>query len=201
MVYIINQRILSSFKGDCGRTGNLFPSEVGESFHVNTPSRSVEPAHGWSTLSVHGGEERHKAHSSLTDPIFSASTYSFADTQSLIDFIVQKQPREEYARYGNPTEKTVERKLAALEGAAEAVLYSAGMTAIAGLLLGKLRAGDELVLVDECYLRTRDFCLQEFSRFGIATRLVPSGDYERLGGRNHARHAAALRANCPPIRT
>jgi len=50
------------------------------------------------------------------------------------------------------------------------VLYASGMTAIAGLLLTKLRAGDEIVLLDECYLRTRDFCLQELSRFGIGTR-------------------------------
>jgi cystathionine gamma-synthase len=134
----------------------------------------------WSTLSVHGGEEGPKARSALTDPIFLASTYSFADTQSLIDFIVQKQPREEYARYGNATEKTVERKLAALEGAEEAVLYSTGMTAIAGLLLATLRPGDEIVLVDECYLRTRDFCLQELSRFGVTTRLVPACDYDVL---------------------
>jgi cystathionine gamma-synthase len=134
----------------------------------------------WSTLSVHGGEERQKARSALTDPIFLASTYSFADTQSLIDFIVEKQPREEYARYGNPTEKAVERKLAALEGAEDAVLYSSGMTALAGILLGKLRPGDEIVLVDECYLRTRDLCLQELSRFGITTRLAPPCDYDGL---------------------
>jgi cystathionine gamma-synthase len=134
----------------------------------------------WSTLSVHGGEEREKARSALTEPIFLASTYSFADTQSLIDFIVQKQSREEYARYGNPNEKTVERKLAVLESAEDAVLYSSGMTAIAGLVLGKLSAGDEIVLVDECYLRTRDLCLQELFRFGIITRLVPACDYDAL---------------------
>jgi cystathionine gamma-synthase len=135
---------------------------------------------GWSTLSVHGGEERQKVRSSVIDPIFPAATYSFADTQSLIDFIVEKQPREEYARYGNPTEKTAERKLAALEGAEDAVLYATGMTAIAGLVLGELRAGDELVLIDECYLRTRDFCMQELPRFGIRTRLVPACDYGAL---------------------
>jgi cystathionine gamma-synthase len=60
------------------------------------------------------------------------------------------------------------------------VLYSTGMTAIAGLLLAKLRPGDEIVLVDECYLRTRDLCLQELSRFGIVTRLVPPCDYQAL---------------------
>ena len=60
------------------------------------------------------------------------------------------------------------------------MLYASGMTAIAGLILAKLRPGEEIVLVDECYVRTRDFCLEELSRFGIVTRLVPAGDYRRL---------------------
>ncbi len=67
-------------------------------------------------MAVHAGEERQKFANAITDPIFCASTYTFADTQSVIDFIEQKQPREEYGRYGNPSEKVVERKLAALEG-------------------------------------------------------------------------------------
>ncbi|MCC6127348.1 MAG: PLP-dependent transferase [Pirellulales bacterium] len=138
------------------------------------------PGPNWSTLAVHAGEEHEKARSALTDPVFLTSTYSFADSDSLLKFIVEKQPREEYARYGNPLEKTAERKLAALENAADAVLYASGMTAIAGLLLGKLRAGDEIVLIDECYLRTRDLCLETLPRFGITTRLVPACDYAAL---------------------
>ena len=86
----------------------------------------------FSTLSVHAGEDRQKPGDSITDPIFCASTYTFADTQSVIDFIEQKQPREEYGRYGNPGEKVVERKLAALEGGEEAVLFASGMAAIVG---------------------------------------------------------------------
>lgn len=133
-----------------------------------------------STLAVHGGEQRHKPGHSITDPVFVSATYPFVNTQALIDFIVEKQPRHEYARYGNPTEKVAEQKLAALEGAQDAVLYSTGMTAIAGLFLAVLKAGDEVVLFDECYQRTRDLCLDELSRLGIATRLVPTGDYEAL---------------------
>ena len=68
---------------------------------------------GPSTMAVHAGEDRQKLGHSMTDPIFCSSTYTFADTQSVIDFIEQKQPREEYGRYGNPSEKVVERKLAA----------------------------------------------------------------------------------------
>ncbi len=78
---------------------------------------------GTSTQSVHAGEDRQKPGYSITDPIFCTATYTFADTQSVIDFVEQKQPREEYGRYGNPSEKVAERKLAALEGGEAAVLY------------------------------------------------------------------------------
>lgn len=133
-----------------------------------------------STLAVHGGEQRQKPEHAITDPIFCCATYPFSDTQSLIDFVVQKQTRHEYGRYGNPTEKAAEAKLAAIEGAEDCVLYSSGMTAIAGLLLAILKSGDEFILFDECYLRTRDLCLEELSRFGITVRLVPTGDYKAL---------------------
>ncbi len=146
-----------------------------------TPPRRTGPHSQWSTLAVHAGEDQEpKPRGAVTDPIFCASTYAFSDTQALIDFIVQKQPREEYARYGNPTEKTVERKLAVLEGAEAAVLYATGMAAVSGLLLAKLNAGDELVLFDELYQRTREFCLNELGRFGIVTRIVPTGDFQQL---------------------
>ncbi len=65
-------------------------------------------ARGLSTLAVHAGEARQKPGDAITDPIFCSSTYTFADTQSVIDFIEQKLPREEYGRYGNPSEKVVE---------------------------------------------------------------------------------------------
>ena len=50
-------------------------------------------AAGPSTAAVHAGEARHKAGFSITDPIFATSTYTFADTQAIVDFIEEKQPR------------------------------------------------------------------------------------------------------------
>ena len=70
-------------------------------------------------MSVHAGEARQKPGDSLTDPIFCASTYSFESTAAVIEYNEKKLPREEYGRYGNPNEKTAEKKLAALEGAEE----------------------------------------------------------------------------------
>ena len=135
---------------------------------------------GFSTQSVHAGERRQKAGDAITDPIYCASTYTFPDTQSVIDFIEQKLPREEYGRYGNPGEKVVEAKLAALEGGEGALLYASGMAAIVGLLMSKLNAGDEVVFFDECYHRSREFCAKHLSRFGVVTRQVPACDYAAM---------------------
>jgi cystathionine gamma-synthase len=135
---------------------------------------------GPSTLVVHAGEQRQKAGDAITDPIYCTATYTFPDSQSVVDYIEKKIPREEYARYGNPGEKVVERKLARLEGGAEAVLFSSGMAAVANVLMAKLSAGDEVVLFDECYHRTREFCSKILGRFGVVTHQVKACDYEAM---------------------
>lgn len=135
---------------------------------------------GESTLAVHAGEDRQKLGDSITDPIICAATFTFENTQAVIDFIEQKQPREEYGRYGNPGEKVIERKLAELENGEQAILFSSGMAAIVGLLMTKLNAGDEVVFFDECYHRSREFCTKHLSRFGVVTRQVKACDYEAM---------------------
>jgi len=141
---------------------------------------TASPGSGPSTAAVHAGEARQKPGFSLTDPIYASSTYTFADTQSIIDFIEQKQNREEYGRYGNPGEKVVEQKLAALEGGEEAVLFASGMAAFVGLLMAHVNAGDEIIFFDECYHRSREFCRKHLTRFGVAYREVPTCDYEAM---------------------
>jgi len=137
-------------------------------------------AKGPSTDAVHAGEARQKLGDSITDPIFCASTYTFADTQSVIDYIEQHQQREEYGRYGNPSQRVVERKLATLEGAEQSVLFASGMSAIVGLLMAKLNAGDEVIFFDECYHRSREFCSKHLARFGVMTRQVETGDFAAM---------------------
>jgi len=154
------------------------------------------PKRRLSTLAVHAGEDRLKAGNSMTDPIFCAATYTFANTQAVIDFVERKQPREEYARYGNPSERVAERKLAALEGGEAGLIYSSGMAAITGLLLTRLKAGDEIVLFDECYHRTRELCVKYLGKFGVVTHLVPACNYEQMEAAINA-HTALLISESP----
>jgi cystathionine gamma-synthase len=135
---------------------------------------------GPSTIAIHSGESRQKLAHSITDPIICASTYTFANTQAVIDYIEQKQQREEYGRYGNPGEDVIEKKLAAIEGGEDAVLYASGMAAIVGLLMTKLSTGDEIIFFDECYHRSREFCVKHLTRYGVVTRQVKACDYEAM---------------------
>lgn len=143
------------------------------------------PMHGGSTRAVHGGAQRSKAYNALQTPVVQTATYTFADTQALVDFMEAKtwgdgDAREEYGRYGNPTVAAVERKLAALDGGGDAVLYASGMAAITSLLLTILPSGAHIVITDDCYRRTRQFCLSFLKRFGIETTVVPMGDYAAM---------------------
>ena len=83
-------------------------------------SDKIEPPQkplGPSTMSVHGGEPRRKLAYSLTTPIVQTATYTWASSQEVKDHFDGKlDERIEYGRYGNPTQRIAESKLAALEG-------------------------------------------------------------------------------------
>jgi cystathionine gamma-synthase len=140
---------------------------------------------GESTRAVHGGVNRAKGYHSLTEPIVQTATFVFRDSQDVIDYMEatlhgEGTDREEYGRYGNPTVNAVERKLAALDGGEEAVLFSSGMAAVTTTLLTILPAGAHIVMTDDCYRRTRQFALTFLKRFGIETTVIPMGDYEAM---------------------
>jgi cystathionine gamma-synthase len=135
---------------------------------------------GFETRCVHAGEARQKPSFAITDPIHCTSTYTFATNDDVIEFAKSGGDREEYGRYGNPNEKVLEAKLADLDGGEDSLLFASGMAAITTLLMAKLSAGDEIVFFDECYHRSREFCLKHLSRFGVVTRVVKTGDYRAL---------------------
>src|SRR5690606_35664838 len=146
--------------------------------HIDYSEERAEP--GSSTQSVHGGAQRRKPFHALSTPIVQTATYTFSTTQELIDFMQGKtwgdgSEREEYGRYGNPTVRAVERKLAALDNGEDAVLYASGMNAVTSVLLSILPTGAHVDMTDDCFRRTRQFCLTFLKRFGIDTTVVTMG--------------------------
>lgn len=141
------------------------------------------------TQAVHGRPEhrRPKSHHALATPIVQTATYTFDNTADLRAFMEAKMwggvvERGEYGRYGNPTVQAVEQRLATLEQGQAALLYPTGMAAVTNVLLALLPAGSHVILTDDCYRKTRHFCHNFLSRFGIKASQVAMGDYEALLG-------------------
>lgn len=143
-------------------------------------SESTSRRTGPSTGAVHAGEPRPKAYSAIATPIVQSATYTFRDTAELCDYFDGKLERDEYGRYGNPTQKVAEAKIAALEGAEQGLLFASGMAAVTTTMMAMLSRGSHVVVTDDAYRRTRQFLNTILRRFGVEVSTVPAGDYGRM---------------------
>ncbi|HEX7671804.1 MAG TPA: aminotransferase class I/II-fold pyridoxal phosphate-dependent enzyme [Polyangiaceae bacterium] len=136
-----------------------------------------------STDSVHAGVPRPRAHNTLAPSIAQTATYTFSDTADLERYMRGEDAdpeREEYGRYGNPTVRELETRVAALDGTEDGVAFASGMAAVSTAILTLTKAGDHVVLFNDCYRRTRQLVTKLLVRFGIEHTLVPAGDLAAL---------------------
>ncbi len=132
-----------------------------------------EPAdRGPATSSVHAGELRQQEANAITTPIYQTSTFWFRNSKEVTDYQEGKSDREEYGRYGNPTWRAVERKISALEGGEETILFASGMCAATTTFMALLPEGSHLIVTSDCYRRTRQFIEQFLSRMGVETTVI-----------------------------
>lgn len=135
------------------------------------------------TFAVHGGEKRAHAHHAVALPIVQSSTFSFENTADLQRFMAGSDTdpdRTEYARNTNPTVRAVEHRVAALDAAEDALLFSSGMAAITTAILTFVKAGDHVIMFRDAYRKTRSFVAKTLARFGIEHTLVEPGDLAAL---------------------
>jgi len=132
---------------------------------------------GPATLAIHGLGRTPKAHYSVSTPIVQTSNYYFDSTAEVLEFMQAKSEgrvvrEHEYGRYGNPTQQECERKLAAVEGAERAILFSTGMSAVIITLMAYMRRDGHIIFTNDCYRQTRDFATNMLAEFGIQVSLV-----------------------------
>jgi cystathionine gamma-synthase len=135
---------------------------------------------GASTRAVHSGERQRRLGEAVTVPVYQTSTYAFESTQQLIDFKEGRIDKGEYGRYGNPTVRKAEQKIAELDHAEDAVLWASGMCAMTSLLLTILQTGQHMIITADSYRRTQQFCSGMLRRFGIDVSVVPPGDPDAI---------------------
>jgi cystathionine gamma-synthase len=142
------------------------------------PKKSSRPKHYKpATLAIHGPSREPKAHFAVSTPIVQTSNYYFDSTAEVLKFMKAKSDgrvirQHEYGRYGNPTQQECERKLAAIEGAERALIFSTGMSAVVMTLLAYMRRNGHIIFTKDCYRQTRDFATNILGEFGLQVSIV-----------------------------
>src|SRR5690349_3493170 len=109
------------------------------------------------TQSVHVGSPGDSQFSGTVTPIFPSSAYDYEGV-----------PVSLYPRYFNtPNNKAVAEKLAALENAEDALVFSSGMAAIMTALFAMVSKGDHVIFQNDLYGGTHHAIVQEFPRYGV----------------------------------
>ncbi|MEA2597489.1 MAG: methionine-gamma-lyase [Thermomicrobiales bacterium] len=119
------------------------------------------------TRVVHAGEAPDPSTGAHGVPLYGSSTYAFRSYEQVEGFEAGQVPHFVYARYGNPTVRCFELKMADLEGAEAAAAAATGMAAIAATLTQVTAAGGHLIAADELYNVSGDFLCQDLPAQGV----------------------------------
>ena len=135
---------------------------------------------GFSTRAVRAGERTDPATGSVVTPIYETSVFAFTSTQQLIDAVVEKNSRDVYTRWSNPTITAAETKIAELEGAEDCAVFSSGMAAISTAIINLVSPGDHIVSVRDLYGGTVGLFSDLMTRFGVRTTFVESTNISEI---------------------
>jgi cystathionine beta-lyase/cystathionine gamma-synthase len=124
---------------------------------------------GTSTLAIHG-DLKDKQFRSVVYPIYQTSTFAVEKTDDYQKFIDEVDDFYIYSRYGNPTVKEVEKRLALIENADDSILFSSGMAAITTTILSHVQSGDEIISLSSIYGVTYRFFRDYLPKFGVKVK-------------------------------
>ena len=127
------------------------------------------------TLAVRAGQHR-TPEGEHSDPLFFTSSYVFRTAADAAARFAGEVPGNVYSRYTNPTVRSFEERLAALEGAEQAVGFATGMAAITAVVMSLCSAGDHVLVSQSVFGSTISLFEKYFRRFGVEVDYVPLAD-------------------------
>ncbi|MDX1481585.1 MAG: PLP-dependent aspartate aminotransferase family protein [Woeseiaceae bacterium] len=133
---------------------------------------------------IHEGVTPDPTTGAILTPIYQTTTF----VQESVDSYLAKG--YSYSRTGNPTVRALERKLAALEGGADATCYGTGMSAITCAMVAFLNAGDHAIISDVAYGGTYRLCTTVLNRFGVEFTFADTSDPDDV--KSHVRENTRL---------
>lgn len=129
------------------------------------------------TLAIRAGyEQTHEQENS--EAIFPTSSFRYRSAKQAADRFSGAEKGNIYSRFTNPTVRTFEKRLAALEGGEVCVGTGSGMAAILSTFMGLLSAGDHIVSSQSIFGTTKVLFTKYLMKFGVSVTFVPQTDLE-----------------------
>lgn len=134
---------------------------------------------GFATKAIHGGHQPNQ-YGALSTPIYQTSTFVFDNAKQGGDRFALKEDGYIYSRLGNPTNTSLEEKLALLEGTEAAISTGSGIGAISAAMWTALKAGDHVVASDTLYGCTFAYLNHGLTRYGVEVTFCDASDPENI---------------------
>jgi len=132
--------------------------------------------YSFETLAIRAGQVR-TAEGEHSEAIFPTSSFVFASAAEAAARFAGDQPGNIYSRFTNPTVRTFEQRLAALEGTESCVATASGMSAILSTCLALLKSGDHIVSSRSIFGSTTGLFNNYLAKLGIETSFVDLTDF------------------------
>ncbi len=126
------------------------------------------------------GEDRENYFNAVAPPIVQTTNFAFNTVSELRDAMADEFDSNIYSRGQNPTVNILRKKLAALDGAEDALLFNSGVGAISIAVLSLLKAGDHAISVKSPYSWTNKLFDKILPKFGISTSFVEGTDFKKF---------------------
>ena len=126
------------------------------------------------------GEERENYFNAVSPPIIQTSNFTFKTVNDFRQALGNEFDAMLYSRGHNPTLNILRKKLAALDGAEDALVFSSGIAAISVPILALLRQGDHAVVVENPYSWTIKLFNNFLPKFGITATFVDGSEVKNI---------------------
>lgn len=130
---------------------------------------------GFATKAIHGGKSP-DAHQSVVPPIYQTATFYYDTAEDGARLGQDIPPGYIYSRWGNPTTRVLEEKVALLEGAEDALATASGMAAISTAVLASVNPGEHVIAHRAIYQASYQLFTEILPAFGIETSLLADPD-------------------------
>jgi len=126
------------------------------------------------------GEERENYFNAVSPPIIQSSNFTFKTVTAMRSAMTDEFDSNLYSRGQNPTLNILRKKLAALDGAENALVFSSGVAAITIPILSLLKTGDHVIAVKNAYNWTEHLFKKFLPKYGITTTFVDGRDIKNF---------------------